>query len=354
MYAGLDLHKMYTQYAIMNKDGVLVKEGRIENDPDELERFSDSMDASTEIVIESSSTWYGVYKILAKRHHVVLSNPGKTKAIASAKVKTDKIDSITLANLLRGGYIAESYIAPARIMELKELVRYRANLVRQRTQLKNRIHAYLLMNNIKIEARPFTEAFVNELVKIDDYRVRGYLRLVESVNAEIKEASKLTMERAESDENAKLLMTIPGISFYSALLISSEIGDISRFPDSSSLVAYAGLAPSTHSSGGKTRHGGITKQGSPYLRWILNQCARTHVKTEPDGTTATFYSRLARKKGGSKAIVAASAKLLKIVFWVLKERRPYHSWRDCRVLGSEGEPRRFKGGRPSNKVSDVR
>lgn len=105
MYAGLDLHKMYTQYAIMDKDGVLVKEGRIENDPDELERFSDSMDASTEIVIESSSTWYGVYKILAKRHHVVLSNPGKTKAIASAKVKTDKIDSITLANLLRGGYL---------------------------------------------------------------------------------------------------------------------------------------------------------------------------------------------------------------------------------------------------------
>jgi len=119
--------------------------------------------------------------------------------------------------------------------------------------------------------------------------------------------------------------TIPGISFYSALLISSEIGDISRFPDSSSLVAYAGLAPSTHSSGGTTRHGAITKQGSPYLRWILNQCARMHMRMEPEGTVATFYARLARKKGGSKAIVAASAKLLKVVFWVMKERRPYHS-----------------------------
>jgi transposase len=145
------------------------------------------------------------------------------------------------------------------------------------------------------------------------------------VNAELKEASKLIMERASNDEDAKLLMTIPGISFHSALLISSEIGDISRFPDSSSLVAYAGLAPSTHSSGGTTHHGAITKQGSPYLRWILNQCARMHMRMEPNGTVATFYARLARKKGGSKAIVAAPAKLLKVVFWVMKERRPYHS-----------------------------
>lgn len=74
-----------------------------------------------------------------------------------------------------------------------------------------------------------------------------------------------------------------------------------------------------------THHGHITKQGSPHLRWVLNQCARIHIKTEPDGTIAAFYSKLARKKGGHKAIVAASAKLLKIVFWVLKERREYHS-----------------------------
>ena len=87
---------------------------RIENDPAELEKFSDSLTDTTDIVIESSSTWYGVYRIFAKRHHVVLLNPGKTKAIASAKVKTDKIDAITLANLLRGGYMAESFVPPPR------------------------------------------------------------------------------------------------------------------------------------------------------------------------------------------------------------------------------------------------
>lgn len=126
-------------------------------------------------------------------------------------------------------------------------------------------------------------------------------------------------------EEARLLMTIPGISFYSALLIASEIGDVSRFTDSNGLVAYAGLAPSTHSSGGTTYHGRITKVGSPYLRWVLNQCVRANVRAEPDGTLALFHNRLVRKKGGAKATVAASAKMLRIVYWVLKERRSYHS-----------------------------
>jgi transposase len=326
MFVGMDLHKVFTQYAVMNNEGTILDEGRIENeDPSELRKFSESLPADTNVVIESSSTWYWVYQMLSKRHKVVLSNPARTKAIASAKVKTDKVDAITLANLLRGGYIAESYIPPPKIMELKEMVRYRANLMRQRTQLKNRIHAYLLQNNVKTEAKPFTDAFVEELRKIEDYRVQGYLRLIESLDKELEEASKLIAQRAGDSEDARLLMTIPGISYYSALLISSEIGEVARFTDSSSLVAYAGLSPSTHSSGGSTYHGPITKQGSPHLRWILNQCVRAHMRAEPDGTVAAFYQRLARKKGDQKAVVAASAKLLKIVFWVLKERREYHS-----------------------------
>ena len=254
----------------------------------------------------------------------MLSNPIRNKAIASAKVKTDKIDSITLANLLRGGWAAECYVPSKETMEFRKLVRFRANLVRERTKLKNRIHAYLLMNNISVDARPFTKSFVEEVRKLDDLRVKSYLRLIDALNSEILEASTVIEQRAGSNEDANLLMTIPGVSFYSALLIVSEIGEIGRFEDSSSLVGYAGLAPSTHSSGGRTYHGPITKTGSRYLRWILGQCARVHIRFEPDGTVAQFYARIARKKGDQKAIVAASAKLLKIVYWVLKERRAYH------------------------------
>jgi len=193
--------------------------------------------------------------------------------------------------------------------------------------MKNRVHAYLLMNNIKISGSPFTKSFVQELRKVEDARVEGYLRIIERLNLEIHEASKIICNEASNDESARLLMTIPGISFYSALLLISEIGDVDRFPDSAHLVSYAGLVSSTHSSGGTTYHGRITKAGSPYLRWVLNQCTWVHVRSEPEGGVASFYRRLSGKKGHAKAMVAASAKLLKIVYWVLREKRPYSGLR---------------------------
>jgi len=271
-HVGLDLHKRYSEYAVMDVTGNILNQGRVQNIPDEMDAFSRSLSEPSSIAIESSSTWYWAHKLLSQRRTVVLSNPMKNKAIASVKVKTDKIDSIMLATLLRGGFLAESCVPPRETIDCRELFRHRPNLVRERTRMKNWVHAYLIMSNISIDATPFTKEYVTELRKIDDPRVQSYLRLIDGVNAEIREASKTIEEKAKDNEDAKLLMTIPGIGFYAALLIASEVGEISRFEDSSSLVTYAGLAPSTHSSGGKTYHGPIMKTGSRYLRWIMGQC----------------------------------------------------------------------------------
>ena len=121
MFVGLDVHKKYTEVAIVDEDGVIEKQERIENEPGKIEEFSNKL-GNAYMVMESSSTWYWLYEILSRRHKVVLSNPPKTKAIASAKLKTDKIDALMLANLLRGGYIAESYVPSRRVMGLRELV----------------------------------------------------------------------------------------------------------------------------------------------------------------------------------------------------------------------------------------
>ena len=332
MYVGLDLHKNYLQAAVVDKKGSLLKEQRIPNQEDSIKLFLDrtlKKSKKNEIVIESSSTWYHVYELLSEeeRNHVILSNPIKTKAIASAKVKTDKVDALTLAQLLRGGYIPECYIPPRHIMDLREMVRYRASLVNARTSVKNKIHAILLMKGIKINAeyRPFTIQFVQELKKIGDYRIDGFLNVISSLNEEIREISLKIKNESSGDEYAKLLLTIPGIGYYSALLISSEIGDINRFPDSHHLCSYAGLTPSTHSSGGVTYHGSMTKTGSKYLRWILVECARSHIRTEKESSLTKFYLHLAKKRGSSKASVATASKLLRMIYWILKEKRPYYS-----------------------------
>jgi transposase len=90
---------------------------------------------------------------------------------------------------------------------------------------------------------------------------------------------------------AKLLMTVPGIGHYSALLIVSEVGDINRFPDSYHLCSYAGLIPPTHSSGGITHHGSITKTGSKYLRWIMLECLHVHIRNQKNSNVTQFYHR---------------------------------------------------------------
>jgi transposase len=330
LFVVIDLHKNYLQIAVMNDKGKVLENSRINNDLKQVGRFFDENinDEKVRVVMESSSVWYNIYSYLSEEKHlnVVLSNPVKTRAIASAKIKTDKLDAAKLANLLRGGYIAECYVPDRRIMGLRELVRHRTTLVRMRTKLKNKIHSIVLMKGIQISSKhcSFTHLYNEELKELNDYRINGYLHLIESLDSEIKDVSKKILMLAKEDEMASLLMTIPGIGYYSALLVVSEIGDIDRFPDSYHLCSYAGLVPSTHSSGGITYHGSITKRGSKYLRWIMLECARAHIRTNKKSNITQFYTRLAKIKGNSKAAVAAASKLLKVVYWVMKEKRKYH------------------------------
>lgn len=118
VYIGLDMHKNYLQAAVLEAEGQLVKEQRIDNSKEEITDFFQPYERSR-VVIESSTTWYPIYQLLSSRHEVTLSNPAKTRAIAQAKVKTGKIDALTLAKLLRGGFIAESYIPPSNIMDIR-------------------------------------------------------------------------------------------------------------------------------------------------------------------------------------------------------------------------------------------
>ncbi|MEO9308674.1 MAG: transposase, partial [Nitrososphaera sp.] len=99
-------------------------------------------------------------------------------------------------------------------------------------------------------------------------------------------------------------------------------GDINRFADSHHLCSYAGLVPSVHSSGGTTHYGKITKSGSRHLRWILTECVHAHVRYEKSNLSR-FYEKIAKKKGKAKATVATASKMLRVIYWMLKEDREY-------------------------------
>ena len=143
------------------------------------------------------------------------------------------------------------------------------------------------------------------------------LESIQAINHQIDAVSKEISKYASRDStNVKLLLSITGIDIFAAMLISSEIVDVRRFSTPWRLVSYAGLAPSTRESAGKTKTGGITKQGSPWLRWILLQCALVAVRH--DKRLGSFYTRIKNKKGHGKAIVMATAKELLVIIWYIR------------------------------------
>jgi len=328
LYVGLDLHKRFSVTSVLSKEGEVMSQRKLPNEEGRIIEFFKTFEEPLSIAMEATSNWYWLYDLLeAQGYEVKLSHPLKTKAIASAKVKTDKIDSLTLAHLLRTNLLPSSYIPKKPLRSLREILRYRASLVSIKTQVKNKVHAILAKNNI---THPFSDLFGKEgllflkFLKLEpSYQkvLQGYLELLETLKVQIKEVSEEIEAKASSDPQAKLLMTIPGVGYYSALLILSEIGDIKRFPSARKLASYAGLVSSTYSSGNTCYHGRITKQGSPSLRWIMIEATLQLIRKP--SPFQKFYLKLARKKGSKLARVATARKLLTNIYYMLKNNETY-------------------------------
>ena len=126
---------------------------------------------------------------------------------------------------------------------------------------------------------------------------------------------------AGDNPDVRLLMTIPGIGYYFALLVKAEIGDVGRFSSGDHLASYAGLVPSARSSRGVERHGGITRQGSRWLRWALVEAAMVHIRV--DSPVTRFYHGVAERRGRKAALVAAARKLMTVCYSVLVHGRAY-------------------------------
>lgn len=329
-YYGMDIHKKYTFYTEMDERGRILSQGKVANT---AEAIAQVLKPGARVAMEATCNWYHLFDLVeGMAEEVHLAHPLKTRAIAEAKVKTDKVDSTILAHLLRSDLLPCSYVAPRPIREERELFRYRASLVGLQTQVKNKAHAILLKHGY---ACPYADAFGQrgrrwlkklELGPVYRQALDGYLSVLEALGASIKEAEKEIKARVKASPQALLLTTMPGIGYFSALLLMSEIGDISRFPDDNHLASYAGLVPSVHSSGGKTRYGPITNQGSPWLRWVLVEAAQVAIRCSP--RLHSYYQRIAQKKGGKRAIVGLARYMLTILYVMLKHHQPYQEDRD--------------------------
>ncbi|MEW5936329.1 MAG: IS110 family transposase, partial [Candidatus Thermoplasmatota archaeon] len=250
-------------------------------------------------------------------------------AIAMSKSKTDKIDSRILAKLLQSDFLPRAYVPPKQIREMRELLRHRIWLGQNAAQVKNRVHALLSTNWVTQE---FTDLFGKsgrqfltriELPELTREVLESLLRQLEAIEQEIEQIQATMARQAVWDEDVRRLMEITGIDFYSAQVIVNEIGDVGRFPSYRELASYAGLVPSVRNSGETVRHGHITKEGNRNLRWILVEAGIKAKENNPK--LKKTYNRISRRRGKMIARVATARHLLRIIYYMLRDKTEYHN-----------------------------
>jgi transposase len=322
----LDVHKRFAEVAV-HEDGGVRRLGRIETG--QLREFAASLGASDHVVLESTAMTWAIAELLAEHAgRVTVSNPMRTRAIASAKVKTDKIDAKVLAQLGAADFLPEVWAPDELTRALRRRVAHRSSLVVQRTRLRNQIHAVLTRNLIEA---PVTDVFGQggrrwlaqvELPTHEREQVDSDLRLHDALDREIELVERQLAERALADPRVRRLMTIPGVGAITALALIAVIGDVSRFPDPRHLVGYLGLDPRVRQSGEKSaRHGHISRAGQAHARGLLIEAAHTAIRTP--GPLRAFHGRIATRRGKQIAICATARKLAVLAWHLLSKDEDY-------------------------------
>jgi transposase len=322
VYVGMDVHRKRSQIAVVDAAGVQQRNRNLANDPAKLVPVLGTLPPGTPVAFEAAYGWGWLVELLEELElepHLV--HPSRCRAIASARLKNDKVDAATLAQLLRADLLPEAWIASQATRDLRALLRHRAALVRLSTSLKNRVHAVLADRGISEDrilwtgpGRTWLAAL--ELPPTSRAIVEDCCGLLDALAAPIGRLEWEIATLAKPDPRVQALMALPGVGRLTAMTLVAEIGDISRFPTARKLCAWAGLTPQVRNSDRKVRRGHITKQGSPWVRGILQEAAQT-AKRHP--MFAAADAQLARRRGRNIATVAIARRLLARSFHILSQ-----------------------------------
>lgn len=325
IHIGVDLHQRFCYMTALEARGKIVQAGPVTNEKLALRKyFRQFRGKEVQVAVEACGFWPAFREVVEPEvTRLVLVHPQRVKAIASAKLKNDRVDSETLAHLLRCDLLPESWKADRETQARRQQVRLRTTLVRQRTRLKNQVHAVLHQQGLR---SPVTDLFGKRGrlwlagVKLPEQAkesVQACWRMIDHYGEEIQKQNLQLSEKAKDDERVKWLLTIPGIGECSAMMLLAEIGEIGRFGSKEALCSYAGLVPRVRESAGKAARGGITRQGSSWLRWIMVEAAQVATRCSP--AARRYYERLLRKKHKHVARVALARKLLIAVYALLHD-----------------------------------
>jgi transposase len=351
---GLDVHREFAEVAIWEQ-GVVRPAGRIETTPEALRLFAESLCDQDEVALEATCNTHAIARLLETQvARVVVSNPMKTRAIAEAKVKTDKVDAQVLAQLLAAGFLPSVWLADEETQALRRQVARRAHIVRQRTRLKNRVQAILHRNLVPrcpaadLFGRKGRRWLAEQQLPADELQaVEALLRQLDFHGEELKlidaELARVALARPE----VKRLMTIPGVDATVALSLVAAVGDFDRFRSPDKLVSYLGLNPRVRQSGAHPAvHGRITKQGRAHARGMLVEAAFAAARVP--GPLRAFYERVRARRGMQIAIVATARKLA-VLCWQLISKGEDYAFQRPSLTAKKLRALELRAGGPSRR-----
>jgi transposase len=328
-------------YGIDNETGEIFADGWIAHAGQELDQFYGGLPAGAVVGVEASGNMLWFERKLAQYGHGLrIGDAAQIRAQDPRRQKHDRRDAELIARLLvEGRFPKLRWVPSLEERDLRQLLMHRDKLVRMRAQVKNQLQ-HIAMNQGQQKKRQLWTKGGRELLEklpLEPWTARrrdDLLRWLDQLDRECVGLDEAVARAAEANAEARLLMTHPGIGPVISLGYVLTVGPIERFQRSRELVSYLGLNPQEDSSGERRRLGGISKQGSVFLRRLLIQGAQTAVRG--DAELQRQYRRLAAKKHRAVAKVMVARKLAVRLFWMRKTQKTYPEL--VRMRGSSSHP----------------
>lgn len=338
-YIGCDFHPSFQQIALLDKEtGEWVEHRLLHTEP--ARAFYEGLQGPVLVGIEASGNTQWFESLLARCQHQLWI--GDAAAIArqeGRKQKHDRRAAALILQLLVENRFPRIWVPTVAERDLRQLLIHRQHLVRMRSRIKNQLQHIALNQGWQKKRKLWSEAGRELLrsLKLEPWtqqRRDTLLEMLQELDDKIRPLDLAVAKEAEAREAARRLATHPGVGPVIALATVLTMGEVKRFPDSRCWVSYLGLNPSEASSGQRRRLGGISKQGSPFLRYLLVEGAASAVRGDP--SLARMYARLKAKKHHGVAKVAVARKLAVRLYWMARTQKSYPEV--VRRQGSQSHP----------------
>jgi transposase len=326
LYGAIDLHSNNNVTVLIDEQDQVVYQKRLANDlslmTQQLSAYRDSLQG---IVVESTFNWYWLVDgLMEEGHRIHLANTAAIQQYEGLKYTDDQSDARWLAQLLRLGVLPQGYIYPKHQRAVRDLLRKRGQMVRQRTANLLSIENLFSRNTARSMSANRIKALdskqVDDLVANPDLAlaIKANLSMLHCADEQIEILEKTVIERVKLKPEFRLLKTVPGIGHILALTIMLETGEITRFPSVGDYASYCRCVGSKKISNGKKKGSGNTKNGNKYLAWAYIEAANFAVRFS--AKIKSFYQRKKSKTNGIVAIKAVAHKLCRACYYIMKDQ----------------------------------